>query len=106
MGRFTINLPGNRKADVQWGIVRKNKNILSIFKRIRKDEEHKIGYVVKLDSDLEKFNEYHLFKTKDEQWSLDADGRIPLVANNYSLTIQQAIFEYESTARVESNPAK
>lgn len=94
MGHFTINLPDNRLAEVRRGTVRKLGSPLDVlpWRKIKRVE--KTGYIITIQPAIQRKNEYRLFRTKEGQWSHDADGRIQL-ADETTLAIKKAILEYE-----------
>jgi hypothetical protein len=89
MGHFTIDLPGNKKGDIRWGIVSKMQ--FPFFRRNK--SESKQGYIVNV-SDTDGKIEFRLFKSQNGEWSKDPDGKSEL-DNETLIFIKNAIIEKE-----------
>jgi hypothetical protein len=67
MGYFTIDLPGNIKAEVRFGMVTKKTGLpglFDLFKKAKAKREKRRGYIVKIG----KGQLYHLLRTQDGEW--------------------------------------
>jgi hypothetical protein len=90
MGHFEIDLPENKKGEVQWGSLRKMQ--FSFFRKHK--SELKKGYVVFVQNANTR-KEYRLFKSENGEWSIDPDGKIKL-QDTVHIEIKNAILEKES----------
>ena len=95
MGHFTIRLPDNRLGDVRWGKVRKLE--LPFRWLFRKGRDVQTGYIVRVSPAKKHETEYRLFKAKDGNWYLDADGTVP-VKDATALAIKEAIEQRNTIA--------
>jgi hypothetical protein len=90
MGHFTINLPENQKGVARWGIVCKmthpffRKNLPATTQ----------GYIVNV-SDTDGKTEYRLFRSVNDDWSRDPEGKLAL-DDETLITIMHAIVENEN----------
>jgi len=89
MGRFTIDLPENKKGDVRWGTVSKMQ--FSLFRKSK--SESRKGYLITV-SDSNSKTVYHLYQSKNGEWSKDPEGKMGL-DDNIPLLIKDAIIEKE-----------
>ncbi|HEY4936885.1 MAG TPA: hypothetical protein VII44_09910 [Puia sp.] len=89
MGHFIIDLPENKKGDVRWGMLHKMQ--FSFFRKNKSDS--KIGYIVNV-SDSNGKMEYRLFKSQNDEWSKDPEGKMELDDNTLTL-IKNAIIQKE-----------
>jgi len=89
MGQFTIDLPESKKGDVRWGTVSKMQ--LSLFHKSK--SESKKGYIITV-SDSNNKTVYHLYKSKNGEWSKDPEGEMGL-DNNILILIRDAIIGKE-----------
>ena len=109
MAHYTIDLPGDIKADVRQGRVFKKR--LLFAKRwpwIKINSEVRTGYLVIVEDALHKNkNEYHLLRTKEGKWQPHAahepNAAIKIrkkwqpVADNFiTLAVKKAIDHYEN----------
>jgi hypothetical protein len=90
MGHFTIDLPENQKGVVRWGIVCKM-NIPFFRKNLPATTQ---GYVVNV-SDTDGKIEYRLFRSLNDEWSKDPDGKLAL-DDEILILIRNAILEKEN----------
>jgi hypothetical protein len=80
MGRFTINLPGGRIGVVNWGKVKKLQLSLHLRFCQQQNKQVRTGYIFKIEPGRINEKIYHLYKDQEQNWSIDADGKLPICA--------------------------
>ena len=96
MGSFVIQLPQHRTAVVSSGKIILKRSLLSLLWPEKFPREEKMGYLIRCSTQEGLPVEYRLFKSGNEDWFLDPEGKVSVQEDEWAMNIKKALEAHEN----------